>query len=276
MQVLAPESAGIRLGLVKHLSTIAHVEATRALARMVIFSADDEIRHAATDALKVRRERDYTDILLSGLRYPLPDVARRASEALIRLERTDLVAQLVDLLDEPDPRAPVVKEVNHKQVATVRELVRINHHRNCLLCHAPGNTGTVAPETLTAAVPVPSEPLPLPSQGYQNSSPDLLVRLDVTYLRQDFSLFQAVADANPWPEMQRFDFLVRTRVLQESETAAYREKLKNLEPGRISPYHRAALAALRELTGRDTEPNANAWRRLLNLPAKQSHVASAG
>ncbi len=28
----------------------------------------------------------------------------------------------------------------------------------------------------------------------------------------------------------------------------------------------AVLAALRELTGRDTEPTAPAWRRLLNLP----------
>jgi len=230
MQVLAPESPSIRLGLVKYLSTIAHVEATRALARLVIFSAEDEVRQAATDALKLRRERDYTDILLNGLRYPLPDVARRAAESLVKLERTDLVPQLVDILDEPDPRAPVIRAVNHKQVPTVRELVRINHHRSCLLCHAPGNTGTVAPDTLTAAVPVPSEPLPLPSQGYQNSSPDLLVRLDVTYLRQDFSMFQAVADANPWPEMQRFDFLVRTRVLTEKEADTYQEKLRNLEP----------------------------------------------
>jgi hypothetical protein len=134
----------------------------------------------------------------------------------------------------------------------------------------------VAPDTLTAAVPVPSEPLPLPSQGYQNSSPDLLVRLDVTYLRQDFSMFQAVADANPWPEMQRFDFLVRTRVLTEREAETYLERLRILEPGRLSPYHRAALAAIRGLTGRDAEPTADAWRRLLNLPAKQPRVASTG
>src|SRR5207245_10994561 len=96
------------------------------------------------------------------------------------------------------------------------------------------------------------------------------------YLRQDFSMFQAVADANPWPEMQRFDFLVRTRVLTEKEADTYQEKLRNLEPGRLSPYHRAALAAIRELTGRDREPTADAWRRLLKLPAKQPRVASTG
>ncbi len=37
-------------------------------------------------------------------------------------------------------------------------------------------------------------------------------------------MFQAVPDANPWPEMQRFDFLVRTRRLTAEEAAAYREQ----------------------------------------------------
>jgi hypothetical protein len=275
MQVLAPESAGIRLGLVKYLASISHAEATRALAKLAIFSAEDTVRQKAIDALKVRRERDYTDILLAGLHYPWPDVARRASDAMVKLERTDLVPQLVGLLDEPDPRVPVVREESNKQVQEVRELVKINHHRSCLLCHAPANTGNVAGDTLTAAVPVPSDPLPSPSQGYQNSVPDILVRIDVTYLRQDFSMFQAVADANPWPEMQRFDFLVRTRAISDKEADAYREKLVSKEPGVLSPYHRAALAALRELTGRDTAPNAEAWRQLLKLPAKSERMALA-
>jgi hypothetical protein len=267
MQVLAPEPPGVRLGLVKYLSGVAHVEATRALARLALFSAEDEVRQAAIDALKVRRERDYSDILLQGFRYPWPAVARRAADALVKLERTDLVPQLVAVLDEPDPRAPVTKEVDGKKVPVVRELVRVNHHRNCMLCHAPGNTSSVAPETLTAAVPIPNEPLPTPSEGYRNNaSPDVFVRIDVTYLRQDFSMLQPVADANPWPEMQRFDFLVRTRVLTDAEADAYRAKLDPQEPGRLSPYHRAALTALRELTGKDTEPTAAGWRRLLGLP----------
>jgi hypothetical protein len=265
MQVLAPESADLRLGLVKYLSAVAHPEATRALARLVLFSAEDEVRQAAVDALQVRRERDYTAVLLQGLRYPWPAVARRAADALVRLERTDLVPQLVDALDEPDPRAPVVREVNGKKETVARELVRVNHHRSCLLCHAPGNTGTVSPESLTAAVPVPGEPLPSPSQGYVTTSPDLLIRVDVTYLRQDFSALQPVADANPWPEMQRFDYLVRTRALTDEEAEAFRRQFGTREPDRPSPYQRAVLAALRELTGRDTEPTAAAWRRTLGL-----------
>jgi hypothetical protein len=274
MQVLAPESPDLRLGLVKYLAAVSHVEATRALARLAIFSEEDEVRLAAVAALKVRRERDYTDILLAGLRYPWPAVAGRAAEAVAKLERTDLVPQLVELLAEADPRAPVAKTANGRHVHEARELVRVNHHRNCLLCHAPGNTAGVSPETLTAAVPVPSDPLPSSSDGYQTNSPDLSVRMDVTYLRQDFSLMQAVADASPWPEMQRFDFLVRTRVLTDDEAAA-REKMVAGEPGRPSPYHRAVLAALRELTGRDAAPTAEAWRRLLNLPvaARQAVLA---
>lgn len=94
----------------------------------------------------------------------------------------------------------------------------------------------------------------------------MLVRIDVTYLRPDFSVLQAVGDASPWPEMQRFDFLVRTRELTEQEAATYRQKLTTGDSGRLSPYHRAALAALRELTGRDTAPTPEAWRQLLNLP----------
>jgi hypothetical protein len=267
MQVLAPEGPDLRLGLVKYLAGVSHAEATRALARLALFSAEDEVRQAAIDALKVRRERDYTDALLQGFRYPWPTVAKRAADAVVKLERTDLVPKLVDLLDEPDPRAPGTKEVDKKKVSEVRELVRVNHHRTCLMCHAPGNTDKVSPETLTAQVPVPGEPMPTPSQGYNNSVPDLLVRVDVTYLRQDFSQMQAVEDANPWPEMQRFDFLVRTRVLTEEEAQAYREKLDKREPGQLSPYHRAILNALREMTGKDTEPTAQAWRKLLEKPA---------
>src|SRR5262249_8146259 len=160
-----------------------------------------------------RSERDYTEILLRGLRYPWPAVARRAGEALVRLGRTDLVPQLVALLGEPDPRAPVVQEVTNKRVNVVREMVRINHHRSCLLCHAPGNAGGVEREAMTAPIPIPGTPLPSPAQGYRPSSSDLVVRVDVTYLRPDFSVYQAVPDAHPWPEMQRFDFVTRTRVL---------------------------------------------------------------
>jgi hypothetical protein len=264
MQVLGPDSVAMRKGLVKYLAATSHAEATRALAKLAIFSAEDEVRHPAIEALKVRREKDYTAVLLQGLRYPLPAVAKRATEAMTRLERADLVTELVSFLEEADPRAPTMKDVGDKQVPVIRELVRVNHHRNCLMCHSPAVPNKVPANVTTAEVPRPDQPLSFPSDGYQNSIPEVLVRLDVTYLRQDFSLMQPVADANPWPEMQRFDFLVRNRVITDEEAKAF----PAAKAGVLSPYQRYALAALRELTGRDAAPTPEAWRKLLGLPAR--------
>src|SRR5262249_8277546 len=159
---------------------------------------------------------------------------------------------------------------------------RINHHKNCMLCHAPGSldneAGSFQPpvskdiedkkqptkvvkEVTTpdgkqqviemvdvlvrtevglqpAQVPVPGQPLPTPSQGYGfNPHPDLLVRIDVTYLRQDFSMLQPVLDANHWPGMQRFDFLVRTRKMSKEEVEEFATKLEP-RSGEPNPYQR--------------------------------------
>lgn len=174
---------------------------------------------------------------------------------------------MVNFLDEPDPRAPLTKEGKH----LVREVVKLNHLHNCQLCHAPGNTEDVelkrtgrSPHLVTAPVPSPGQPLPPPSMGYGDfSSPDILVRVDVNYLRQDFSLLQPVKDAAPWPETQRFDFLLRTREITSAEAESYQAWIKSQGPGYLSPNHQAALGALRSLTGRDAEPTARAWRKVL-------------
>jgi hypothetical protein len=266
MQVLGPEEANIRVDLAKYLDGIVNADATRALAKLAIYSAEAEVRTAAVAALKKRDAKDYTEILVAGLKYPWPAVAERSSDAIAKLARKDLLPQLIDVLERPDPRAPQSQEKDGKKVSVVRELVRVNHHHNCLLCHAPATTTRESTskedadklEGLTAQVPVPSESM---VAYYRPSSPDILVRFDVTYLRQDFSLKLPVADADPWPEMQRYDFLVRTREVTEKEAHAHRELL---QPG-VSPYRRAAVSALRELTGQDTEPTAAAWRKLTGL-----------
>jgi hypothetical protein len=263
-QMLAAEPAEIRAGLVKYLSVTPHADATKALARMAIFTPEEYVRVAAIDALKVRREKDYTDILVKGLRYPWPAVARRSADAITRLGRSDLVPDLVAVLETADPRLPVAKEKGGKLV--VREVVKVNHHRNCMMCHSPGNTKTAPAEAITAEVPIQGQPLPAPAEGYGRSSPDLMIRVDVTYLRPDFSATLTVPDAHPWPELQRFDFVVRERAVTPDEATTYREKLTPKEEGVLSPYHRAVLAALREMTGKDTAPTAEAWRKLLSLP----------
>ncbi len=281
MQMLAPEDAAMRRGLVKyHLAAVDTGDATRALARLAIFAPEAEVRAEALGALKNRRkseanERLVADVLLAGLRYPWPAVMQHAGEAVARLGRTDLVPQLAALLDEPDPRAPAAVALHGKKTLAVRELVRVNHLRNCLLCHAPGNTPDVIDDkgfgfangtVVTGPVPTPGHALAPPSRGSgygPSESPDILVRADVTYLRQDFSRMQSVTDAAPWPDMQRFDFLVRTRVVTEKDAAAYQTWLKQQGPRYVAPHRQAALTALRTLTGRDAAPTAQAWRAVL-------------
>src|SRR5262249_3386870 len=95
-------------------------------------------------------------------------------------------------------------------------------------------------------VPSPDTPLsPVYYADRSRSGSGLFVRADVTYLRQDFSLMQEMAEPKRWPKEQRFDFLVRNRDATAEELA---ELQKN---GGKSDYpQRAAVRfALRELAG---------------------------
>lgn len=268
MQICSPASNSTRRHMAKYLASVSHTDATRALARIVLFSPESDVRDVALKALAVRKESDYAEVLLEGFRYPWPAVATRAAEALVTLKRVDLMPQLIGLLEAPDPRAPVIKEIDGKTVATVRELVRINHHRNCLMCHAPGQDAREMSDRVVSQVPVPGEKLPSFQDGYYEGKkmPELLVRFDVTYLRQDFSLMlPAGDDTDPWPDQQRFDFVTRTRELTADELEEYRKKFDHLADGVLPPNQRAAHSALRELTGKDAAPNAVAWRKVLNI-----------
>jgi hypothetical protein len=270
-QILAPLSPEKRVGLAQYLRDIGHVDATRALARLAIYSQEQEVREAAIESLKTRREKDYTPVFLQGLRYPWPQVAKRAAEAIVELKCDSLLPQLVDLLDEPDPRQPISGTNKGKPSKAVRELVKINHLRNCMLCHpahGPDEVERFAPpdsiESLAVgALPVPGEFF----EPYSVPKLDLFVRGDVTYLRQDFSVMLPVRGADFGPEQQRFDFVVRTRLVSEKEAEIFRDKLAKRGLGAVTPYERAILYALRELTGRDTEPTAAAWRKILEVPS---------
>jgi HEAT repeat protein len=103
MQVLGHEDGQTRLELVEYLGTLSCADSTRALARMAIFSQEANIRASAVKSLKLRRDCDYTDVLVSGLKYPWPQVAEAASDAIVQLGRTDLIANLIDVLEKPDP-----------------------------------------------------------------------------------------------------------------------------------------------------------------------------
>jgi hypothetical protein len=92
---------------------------------------------------------------------------------------------------------------------------------------------------------------------------DIIVRVDMTYLRQDFSVMQKVVNSKPWPEMQRFDFLVRTIPLTAAQAQTFRDQLQP-KAGTLTPYQTALLTALRGLTGLDAAPTPAAWKQALN------------
>jgi len=261
-QMLAAKAAPYRAGLAKYLATVQHADATKALAKLALYAPEDAVRKEALDGLKGRPSKDYSAIVMQGFRYPLPAVSKRAAETIVKLQDKSVLPSLVEVLEQPDPRAPATKNVDGKEVSFVREMVRVNHHHNCLLCHAPGTSDDVAKGVLIAPVVLADQPLPSPFEGYgRQASPNIFVRIDMTYLRQDFSMTMKVEGAKPWPEMQRFDFFVRTRELTAQEKAQREKELS----GRTPPNHMAAQYALRELAGRaPTETTPAAWRRLLS------------
>jgi hypothetical protein len=166
---------------------------------------------------------------------------------------------LVKLLDTPDPAGPLP---GADGTPVVREMLRVNHARNCQLCHAPSFS---ASDPVRRAVPSPDLPLPPTFAGgnyrgrsaaAKRSAPSpsgAYVRADVTYLRADFSLPLPVDYPGPWPKLQRYDFFVRTRPAQPWE-------LQPAEPGRPCPQRAAVLRALRGLTGQDYGDRAADWR----------------
>jgi hypothetical protein len=139
-------------------------------------------------------------------------------------------------------------------------MVRVNHLRNCFLCHAP-SLDTRDP--VQGSVPTPGQPLPAGYSAGRGKGP--FVRADVTYLRQDFSVMQRVEKPDRWPAWQRFDFLVRTRALTPQEAAAL-DKGEPAPHRMLYPQREAVLFALRELTGEDLGPGGADWRRFLLGP----------
>ena len=256
-QMLAPERTGLRRSLVQKLAQSKHPDATRAIARAAIFDVDGEIRLAAVKELKARpKEHAIDDILMHGIRYPLPNVAHHAAYAIIELKRDDLLPQVAQFLDQPAPGDPEKKMVENKEVCEVREMVKINHHRNCLLCHPPSVTGQ--PNEVPGVIPIPGlafSTSPKEAFGSAQSLGDPMVRADTTYLRQDFSMMMPVENAAPWPALQRFDFLVRSRIVEGQELASLLQKVQARPAGFVAENHKAALDVVRRLTGQDAEPN---------------------
>jgi hypothetical protein len=195
-QMLQVEDEYVRMKLVQLFSTIRDEPATLAIVRRALYDPSRNVRSAAVEALYDRPRETTRTALLAGLRYPWAPVADHAAEALVALGDRGAVLDLVELLDRPDPTAITRDAEGRWRVA---ELVRVNHLGNCLLCHAVSGDKS---DPVRGLVPTPGAPLP---ELYYDSQEGTFARADVTYLRQDFSAMQPVADADPWPAVQRFD-----------------------------------------------------------------------
>jgi hypothetical protein len=263
-QILTGEPASVRLALVQYFrSPPDSAVAAAVLARRAVFDPSAEVRQEAVAGLHSWPAADYLPVLLSGLRYPWPPANYHAAEALAALGAEAAVPDLVRVLDAPDPCAPFEAEEGGQRVLAVRELVRLNHHSSCLLCHAPS---FAQDDLVRAPVPSPLEPLPPPTRYYggrRTTAGGLFVRADITYLRQDFSEVQPVENPGPWPNRQRFDFLVRVRRLAEGEVQAWRGRERPTGPLSLPASRQAAAFALRQLTGLDGGCTADSWNEAL-------------
>lgn len=239
-QMYQVETAGMRAELVKALAKIKGKEATQALARRAVFDLSPRVRKSAVEQLQKREGADAREVFLEAMRHPWEPAADHAAWALAELEDDGATPDLRELVDMAAPSAPVKGKDGRW---TSRELVRVNHLRNCLLCHAPS---TDSEDLARAPVPTPGEPLPVIYYG-QNSSRLPLVRADVVYFRQDFSAMHQVEKPNRWPAVQRFDYLVRARELSEKEA---REATNRMKERKTYPQREAvrwAIARLEEV-----------------------------
>jgi hypothetical protein len=114
----------------------------------------------------------------------------------------------------------------------VDELVKVNHLRNCLLCHPRSFVGS---DALRGQIPTPGQEMP---RIYYNSNHGNFVRADIVYLKQDFALPLYVENADPWPAMQRFDFFVRTRAATPADARSAQERARR---ARATLVHRGAI-----------------------------------
>lgn len=253
MQILQPDNVTARKLLVAFCSRSTHPRCSEYLARLAVIDLSPVVRKLAREALKPRPVHEYQDTLVRYMNYPWPPVTDHAAEALIELQVKQAVPLLVECLREPDASLPRTVEVNGKKQEVLPQLVRINHLKNCAVCHPP----SFGPGSQAGSVPDPKKPL---LGGSYGATSDLFVRADETYLRPDFSYLQKVKKADPWPVEQRFDFLVRQTPLTAEEAEAARQKYQQTG---LSPQRQALLRTLRALTSKDLGTTAEEWQPVL-------------
>src|SRR5262249_17665458 len=144
LQMLQVEDVSIRQLLVKTLRKKKGQESTRALAHLAVFDLAPAVRRSALKALATHKASEARPVFLHALRHPWTVAAEHAALALVALNDTKAVPDLKRL--QRQPRNPT----------RLRELVKVNHLRNCLLCH-PAATDIEGARFATA-IPTPGKP----------------------------------------------------------------------------------------------------------------------
>jgi hypothetical protein len=222
-QLFQTESLTHRLLLVEFLGKIAGAEAAQALARRALFDMNEDVRASARQKLADRERSDeFASTISRGLNYPWLPVVDRSALALAETNRhagasrpakaSELAASLAPLASTGSHVSKPYQTQDDRWV--VNELVKVNHLRNCVLCHAASRSSD---DPLRGQIPTPGRPLP---RIYYSSNHGNFVRADIVYVRQDFSVMLPVKDPGPWPGLQRFDFFVRTRPATGEELQA--------------------------------------------------------
>jgi hypothetical protein len=252
-QILQVQPAPVRLLLVEQLAKIPGRAATEALAQRAIYDLSPQVREHATTALKSRPASEFQKVLLQGMSSPWRPVTENAVEALVRLQLKNLRRQLEELLLEPDPTLPYVKVEADEKRFYVKELVRMDHAQNCLLCHPAARSNT---DLVRGVVPTPGSKMPSRRFAYYSHfGGDLVqVRADTTTLRQDFSVMHQTGPTDA-PIPQRFDYFIRERRATPQEIGLHIERAKGERPGSINFQREAVVFALHELG--PTSPPAN-------------------
>src|SRR5262249_34011502 len=142
------------------------------------------------------------------------------------------------------------------------------HITNCLLCHAPATGGR---DPVVGLDPFSNRPVnsndlvgnygasPAALQQSLGGWTGLLIRADVQFVRQDFSITFPVMPVFGGMPGLRFDFVIRTGPLKAAELQEWKKQPQQKDSFRQRD---ATLFALRALTGKDAGTATEAWLKL--------------
>lgn len=247
-QILQAQVTPVRVLLVEQLAKIPGRASSEALAQRAIYDLSPQVREQAINALQSRRVSEYQQVLLNGLRWPWRPVTEHSAEAIAALQLKELKLELDAILQEPDPTLPFTKANDSGKGLYVRELVKLSHAQNCLVCHPRSFDKTDLVRGAQPGEPSPGEIFPsyASHKRFRGSTVDLVqVRADNTTLRQDFSVLHP--NAHPDQPSQRFDYFIRERQATVAELRLNQQRAKGERPSGPNIQREAVLFALHSI-----------------------------